>query len=260
VREFDIDGYRCDVAGAVPSDFWNAAIDSVETIKPVMMLAEDAQPEMHDVGFDLTYAWPYYAGLKMVWEEGVPVGSLATQVTSTLEQLPGESTRLRFTTNHDETMWDATPPQLFDGLEGAKAAFVLTTSMPGTPLVYNGQELGVADTVSFFDRTPYEWAGEDPSITSFYRDYLTFYRSSPALQEGDLEILTPDADDVLVYRRSTGDEELLLAVNVRDARVAVDLPSEYADASLEHVLTGETVDGPTLSLDGYGFRILRPQS
>jgi glycosidase len=256
VREFNIDGYRCDVAGAVPSDFWENAIDSVETHKEVLMLAEDAQPEMHEVGFDYTYAWPYYDRLKHVWEEKTPVSTLATQADTTLANLPGAAKRLRFTTNHDETMWDATPPELFGGLEGSKAAFVLTTSLPGVPLVYNGQELGVADTVSFFSRTPYDW-GQQPEIRSFYRDYLNLYRNSPALREGSFEVHTPDADDVLVYERATDDETMLAAVNVRDTSATVPVPDAYTDASLTNALTGETVDGETMSLGAYGYRLLR---
>jgi glycosidase len=259
VREFDVDGYRCDVAHAVPLDFWNAAIDSVESIKPVLMLAEAAEPEMHEVGFDYTYAWPYYGALKTVWEEDVPVGRLATQVDTTLDNLPGAGERLRFTTNHDETMWDATPPELFGGLEGSKAAFVLTTTMPGTPLVYNGQELGVADTVSFFARTPYDW-GQDPSIETFYRDYLTLYRNSPALHHGELNVLTPEAEDVLVYSRVAENSEMVVAVNVRDEAATVPVPSGYAEASLVDAVTGEALAADSLALDGYGYRLLRVES
>jgi len=256
VREFNIDGYRADVAGAVPLDFWENAIDSVETHKEVLMLAEDAQPEMHEVGFDYTYAWPYYDRLKQVWAEKRPVSTLATQVDSTLANLPRAAERLRFTTNHDETMWDATPPELFGGLEGSKAAFVLTTSLPGVPLVYNGQELGVADTVSFFSRTPYDW-GEQPEILGFYRDYLNLYRNSPALQEGSFEVHTPDAEDVLVYERATDEETMLAAVNVRDTSQSVPVPEAHADASLTNALTGETMEGETMSLGAYGYRLLR---
>ena len=256
VREFDVDGYRCDVAGAVPSDFWNAAIDSVEKVKPVLMLAEDAQPEMHEVGFDYTYAWPYYDRLKQVWAEGVPVGSLATQVDTTLDNLPGAAERLRFTTNHDETMWDATPPELFGGMEGSKAAFVLSMTMPGTPLVYNGQELGVSDTVSFFARTPYDW-DQDASITAFYQQSLTLFRSSPALQDGDLEVLTPGAEDVLVYSRATDSREMVVAVNVREDAKTVAVPSAYSDASLVNAVSGESVETDSLDLGAYGYRLLR---
>lgn len=256
VREFNIDGYRCDVAGAVPRDFWENAIDSVETHKEVLMLAEDAHPDMHEVGFDQTYAWPFYSTLKRVWDEDAPVRALATQVDTTLANLPTGARRLRFTTNHDETMWDAPPPALFDGLEGSKAAFVLAASMPGAPLVYNGQELGVTDSVSFFARTPYDWT-QDPAIENFYQDYLTLYRNSPALQEGSLTVHTPQAEDVLVYERATDDARMLVAVNVRDSATTVPVPDAYADASLTNALTGASVEGETLSLEGYGYRLLR---
>jgi len=259
VREFDVDGYRADVAHAVPLDFWEAAIDSVETIKPVLMLAEAAEPEMHEVGFDYSYAWPYYGQLKQVWEEGDPVSSLATQVDTTLDDIPGAGRRLRFTTNHDETMWDATPPELFDGLAGSSAAFVLTTTLPGTPLVYNGQELGVADTVSFFARTPYDW-DQAPSIEAFYRSYLNLYRNSPALHHGELNILTPEAEDVLVYSRATEDSEMLMAVNVRDETATVAVPSGYGGQTLVDARSGERVTADSLSLGAYGYRLLRVDS
>jgi glycosidase len=184
------------------------------------------------------------------------VGSLATQIDTTLENLPGAAERLRFTTNHDETMWDATPPELFGGLEGSKAAFVLSMTMPGTPLVYNGQELGVADTVSFFARTPYDW-DQDASITDFYRQSLALFHDRPALQHGTLEVLTPGAEDVLVYSRATDDREMVVAVNVRDTAKTVAVPSGYSDASLVDVVTGDAVGADSLDLGAYGYRLLR---
>ncbi len=256
VREFNIDGYRCDVAHAVPLDFWENAIDSVETHKEVLMLAEAAEPEMHDVGFDQTYAWPFYGALKRVWEEEAPVRTLATQADTTLANLPGAAKRLRFTSNHDETMWDAPPPALFDGLEGSKAAFVLAASMPGAPLVYNGQELGVTDSVSFFARTPYDWTRQ-PEIRDFYHEYLTLYRDSPALQHGSMEVHTPEAEDALVYERKTEDETMLVAVNVRDASATVSVPDAYTDASLTDALSGAAVNGSAMELGPYGYRLLR---
>ena len=256
VREFNIDGYRADVAHAVPLDFWENAIDSVEAHKEVLMLAEAAEPEMHEVGFDQTYAWPFYGALKRVWAEGAPVRSLATQVDTTLDNLAPSARRLRFTTNHDETMWDAPPPVLFDGIEGSKAAFVLATTMPGAPLVYNGQELGVTGSVSFFARTPYDWT-QTPEIRDFYREYLTLYGESPALRTGTLTVHTPQAEDVLVYERTTDTDSLLVAVNVRDASTEVTVPEGYAGQSLTDALTGTAVEGETMTLDAYEYHILR---
>jgi glycosidase len=256
VEEYNIDGFRCDVAHQVPLDFWNDAIDTLETVRPVLMLAEAAEPEMHSVGFDLTYAWPFYGTIKRVWEEGAPVSELITQADTTLEDLPGPSKRLRFTTNHDETAWDAPPTEIFGGEEGAEAAFVLATSMPGVPLIYNGQELGIQDTISFFEATPYDWSTQNET-RSFYANYVAFYAESEALRNGDYEVLTPDAEDAVILSRSAGDEELLVLVNVRDKAVDMQIPAEYTEETLVDVLTGQSVPGMDLTLDPYAYHILR---
>ena len=259
VEAYDIDGYRCDVAHQVPLDFWEAAIDSVEAIKPVLMLAEAAEVEMHDQGFDLTYAWPFYGTLKAVWE-GDPLRTLLTQADTTLANLPPQARRLRFTTNHDETMWDATPPEIFGGQEGAKSAFVLASTMPGIPLLYNGQELGIADTVSFFASTPYDWSqAENSEITAFYSDVLNLYRSSTALRHGALEVHTPEAEHAALYTRSSDDETMVVAVNVRGSAQTLSLPSDLHDQPLTDAFSGETVSATTLSLPPYGYRIFRAE-
>lgn len=260
VREYNIDGYRCDVAHQVPLDFWEAAIDSVESIRPVLMLAEAAEPEMHAVGFDQTYAWPGYGALKHVWENDAPVSELMVQTDTTLEDLPGPSKRLRFTTNHDETAWDASPLDIFGGKEGSKAAFVLASSLPGAPLVYNGQELAVDDTVSFFEATPYDWSTpRSETLVSFYTAYLTAYNDSEALRHGDFEVLTPEAEDAVLFSRSTPEEEILVAVNVRDSEATVDLPSGYHGRTMVDVMTGETVEGESIDLGAYDYHVLRVQ-
>lgn len=255
VEEYNIDGFRCDVAHQVPLDFWDTAIDSVEAVRPVLMLAEAAEPEMHTVGFDLTYAWPGYGAIKGVWE-GNPASSFLTQADTTLEDLPGASQRLRFTTNHDETAWDEPPTEVFGGIEGSKAAFVLATSVPGAPLIYNGQELGVEDTISFFEATPYDWSQES-EVRDFYTDYLQFYSTSAIMKAGAFEVLTPDAKDAVLISRTTDDGELLIAVNVRDREASLSLPDAYAGNTLTDVLTGETVSGDAISLAPHGYHILR---
>ncbi len=48
IREFDIDGYRCDVAGMVPLDFWETALEKMLKIKSdIFMLAEWQRPRLH---------------------------------------------------------------------------------------------------------------------------------------------------------------------------------------------------------------------
>ncbi len=66
VKEVDIDGYRCDVAGFVPLDFWNNARKELDAIKPVFMLAEGDSRDLHAEAFDMTYAWGWYDAVHQI--------------------------------------------------------------------------------------------------------------------------------------------------------------------------------------------------
>src|SRR5436190_12262080 len=71
IREFDLDGFRCDVAGEVPTDFWEHARAELEKIKPeLVMLAEAAKPDLLVRAFDLDYAWPFYGTMADVITNG----------------------------------------------------------------------------------------------------------------------------------------------------------------------------------------------
>jgi len=64
VKEIDIDGFRCDVAGMVPTEFWELAVAKLQSIKSVFMLAEWEEPELLDKAFHADYNWSLYHILK----------------------------------------------------------------------------------------------------------------------------------------------------------------------------------------------------
>jgi glycosidase len=223
VEEVGIDGYRADVAEMVPMDFWREAIAELRSVKPVIMLAEGADPELHAAGFDITYAWNTYHVLKEVWG-GAPVDTLHAILAAEREAYPPGAGRLRFTTNHDETAWDDTPLALFGGTEGAQAAAVIAFSLPGIPLIYNGQEVGDTQRLPLFEQVPIEW-DRDPTMRRFYERLLAERADRPALHRGGYEPVPHAASaDVLAFRRAAEGDTALVLVNVRDRGAAVDLP------------------------------------
>ena len=73
LREFDLDGFRCDVAGEVPTDFWENARVELEQIKPdIVMLAEAHKAELQVKAFDLDYSWPLHSALTNVLQGRAP--------------------------------------------------------------------------------------------------------------------------------------------------------------------------------------------
>ena len=71
VKDVGVDGFRADVAGGVPADFWEEARAAMDKVNPnVIMLAESDVPEHHLKAFDISYNFPYYAALQAVVVNG----------------------------------------------------------------------------------------------------------------------------------------------------------------------------------------------
>ena len=158
LKEFGIDGFRVDVAGFIPYDFWREAVPALRAAVPrrILLLAEWGDLEMHRVGFDLTYAWDSYDRLKAVWK-GAPASTFVQGELPDMKAMPPGGMRMRFTTNHDKTAWDDPPVKIFGPGAGARAAFVAMALLPGRPLLYNGQEVESPQKLRLFEREPIAW-------------------------------------------------------------------------------------------------------
>jgi len=252
--DFDLDGYRMDVAHFIPPDFWreaNAALRAA-TRRPIMLLAEAGGLEMHRVGFDLTYSWDGYGRLKAVWR-GAPAYALVAAEIADMRAMPPGGMRMRFTTNHDETAWDNPPVILFGGNAGARAAFVAAALLPGRPLLYDGQEVESPQKLGLFERDSVVWGQPHAAETrAFYRRVLDLTRRDRAFTVDSLQgIATSDSSSVIGYRR--GNAVVLVNARNREVRFSV---TGFDVAGARDLLTRRTVHGDTLVLPAYGAVVL----
>ena len=252
LREYNLDGFRVDVAGFVPYDFWREAVPALRRAVPrrILLLAEWGDLEMHRVGFDLTYGWDGYSKLKAVWN-GDSASTFVRQAMVEADSMPPGGMRLRFTTNHDETSWDKPPVAIFGGSAGARAAFVAMALMPGRPLMYNGQEVESPQVLNLFEHQPVAW--DQPGAAdarSFYARVVQLARDSTIVGEPLTPIETNVPRDVISYAR--GDVAVL--VNTRNKNLRFALPR--ANGASDLVVSG-TQQGDTVALGPYGVRVLR---
>lgn len=253
--EYGIDGYRVDVAGFVPYDFWREALPQLRSSVPrrILLLAEWADLEMHRVGFDLSYAWDSYSRLKELWN-GAPASRFVELELAELAKMPPGGMRLRFTTNHDETAWDNPPVFRFQGPVGARAAFVAMALLPGRPLLYNGQEVESPQKLGIFEKEAIVWNQPDAAAArGFYRRIVELARTEPALLTTDFHLVQTSApSDVIAYRRGG----LVVLVNPRNRPVTFTLPGLDLRGARE-LLTGEAVPAGSMGLPAFGARILQ---
>jgi glycosidase len=254
--EANVDGFRCDYADGVPFDFWSEAITTLRAIpnRTIIMLAEGDRTDHFDAGFDMNFAWDYYTGLKNVFA-GQPAFSLNAISSNEYAGVPTGKQKLRFTTNHDQSAWEAAPPSLFGGVQEATAATVAMTFMQGVPLMYTGQETGRASTTPFFSNSPIDW-NANASMVNAYREIYSVYAESDAARKGIITLYS--ANDALIVERVYQGEHLLVVVNVRNNTVSVPMPAALQNTAWTEASTGATefISG-TMGMSPYQYKMLR---
>ncbi len=250
VREVDVDGFRCDVAGMVPETFWTPAIAHLRALKPgLFLLAEASDAWLGRAGFDASYAWEPYNGLKTAWETGDAAPFLAAALAE--QAAPPTAAPMHFITNHDETSWDTAAVDLWGGPDGMRAAMAAAYGLGGSLLIYNGQEAAAPQRMNLFEDETIDWTGPDlrPDIAR----WAALRAAHPALVAGRTEAL--GVDGAIAYSRTLGDSRVVVVVNPSREAHTVMLPAA-ADGLVDGFGHGPATR--TVALGSYGFRVFVP--
>ncbi len=216
-----VDGFRCDVAGGVPIDFWLQARAALQKSRPdLFMLAEAEDPKMH-LAFDMTYGWELHHLMNEVAQGKKPVTAFDAYFARQDSVYGRGAYRLYFTSNHDENSWNGSE---FERM-GANAfpMYVLAATARGSmPLLYTGQEVSLKKRLRFFEKDTVDWSG--PSLAPFYRAVFDLKHRQPALANGafggtQTAIRTDGGERVYAFERVRGDNVVVVALNFGDAPV-----------------------------------------
>ena len=231
VRDVGIDGFRCDVAGMVPNDFWIEARPKLDAVKEVIMIAEDDNPLQHAGPFDITYDWWTYQAMGRLAAGRLNPWAIQTILVNERLDFPAGSLRMRFSDNHDLCAWHK-PGMTRYGPAAARAAAVLTFALPGVPLIYNGQEIGNRTPLPLFEKLPICWSSDNGGIRELFTRLCRLRAENTAFRRGKLDyFLGYPPSGVLCFGRATGKNRLIVAVNCSNQsqhlewkRIRVDRP------------------------------------
>jgi len=259
VKSFGVDGYRCDAAGEVPTDFWKQARRSLEQVNPdILMLAEASKPEFLRGAFQLDYAWPLLFKLDDVLMHGAPACDLRKTIERQRAKFPEGALHMMISDDHDEDR-----AIVRYGVPGALAASALMFTMSGIPLLYNGME--AADTTpsagpALFETLKIYWQGSQihPEFRQFYEFMIPFRKEHSALWKGQVKwVHNSDEEHVLSYLRTSGDEELLVVINLSNTPFhgTVETDSGVWREVKVPLFHDSQAAPPSVSLDAFEFRI-----
>lgn len=270
LKDFKLDGFRCDAAGEVPTDFWESARKELDAVNPnVLMLAEASKPELLRSAFDIDYSWPLMAALNNVFEHGAPASSIDATIQHEQESFPRHAKHMRMFDDHDEQRALARY-----GEGGSLAAAALIFTLDGAPMIYNGMEAGdptESGAPALFEPLKVYWQAAEmrPQFPQFYNFIIPFREHDPALLHGEtIWLHNSDEAHVVSYIRHTADEELLVTINFGNTpfrgtvetsagswqEITLPTPGGHGKAS---AVSDRQVGIPALSLGSFEARIFQ---
>ena len=246
LTDIDVDGFRCDVAMEVPTDFWDEARPQLEAVKPeLFMLAEASKPELQKNGFDMGYNWPMkdlfseiaatsgqytYKGADGKVREFPEkhAADIKTLLDKQAQDYPKDTYLMNMVTNHDLNSWEGTEFERLGNLTGAFA--VLSYTLPGMPLIYTGQETGMNRAFEFFekDKAP-QWEPRNEYFT-FYQNLNKLKHSQEALaaglEGGEMVVYPTESPDLLIFSREQGDSKVVVLTNLGKEAAALNFTGD----------------------------------
>lgn len=266
VREFDIDGYRIDVAWGIKwrrPDFWPALRQALDRIKPEIVLIAEASardPYYYDNGFEVAYDWTDELGhwsMENVFDDKENISErLHAALTNDSKGFHENAIIFRFLNNNDTAERFITRY----GLDLTKVAAVMLLTLPGTPCIYTGQEVG-AEYEPYKTECPISWEDKH-GLRDYYKKLVSIRKNFPCMTSSNWERLKTDADDnVYVYLRvgQEGQESSIVMLNLsnEELEVEIDLPDGFK-TKLNDILSNEVIyaDTSKFRVGKYGAKIL----
>lgn len=260
VAEYDIDGYRCDVAGFVPRAFWHDVRVQLDSIKPVWMLAEWNARDLHDHAFDATYGWSFHEAMQKVRKGEMDAAGLKYTLAEWCNSTPLDDYQMLFTTNHDKNAWEGTLAEFFGPLY--EVFVVLTFTAEGIPLIYSGQEAGFDEPLAFFEKDTIIW--KKHYMEELFQALAHLKSSQPALWNGDAggkmwPLITDNEAHIYSFVRiKAGYPKVLVTTNLSDTTQAFTYRNSTPIGRYTSVFSNDTLflqQGTGVTLPAFGYEV-----
>ena len=231
VTEEGVDGFRCDVAGSVPVDFWEEAIPQLRAQKELFMLAEAWEPELlKGELFDMAYAWDGHHLLNGLAKGEKTVEDFNAYIDKISSQYEADDILMNFVTNHDENSWNGAIKERMG--EASELMTALSYTLKGMPLIYSGLEYDLDHRLKFFekDSIPKTKGGMWTLLEKLGKIKTTNSALHGGKEAASFNLETTNNKNILKFNRSKNGVKLTFIGNLSNEVQTVNMEGQALDA------------------------------
>lgn len=239
VTEFDVDGFRCDHAGhEIPLYFWEEVRAELGKTKDLLWLAEWDGARMH-LQFDLTYAWELLHITEDVGAGKKTADDVASWIERDTKEYGRKPFRMTMITNHDENSWSGTMFEKFGEGHKTFATFIFTAY--GIPMIYSGQEAGLAKRLKFFEKDNINWK-DSLGLQPFYKQLTSLKKQNVALWAGEFggaTVRINQGPEIYAFKRTKDSNTVIGILNFTGKEQSFNLLDETVAGTYKDYFTGK---------------------
>lgn len=235
VTDFDIDGFRADLAHLTPLPFWINARKVLSNVKTDLTWLAETEDINYYEAFDIIYAWKWMHATENFVKHNHDLSSLTRLLQQQQKELPPAALQLYFTGNHDENSWNGTEYEKYGVYAKAFAVFNYTYGN-SAPLIYSGQENPLMKRLKFFEKDLIDWKPL-PGLHDFYKTLISFHKND--LAGAELHFLHLQKN-VLAYSRKKDNKEVLVFLNLDTENASIRFHG-IAGVNYKNIFTGENI-------------------
>ncbi|MBQ4566333.1 MAG: alpha-glycosidase [Oscillospiraceae bacterium] len=218
VEEFDIDGWRLDVASEVDDGFWRAFRKAVKEVKPDALLIgevwESARHWLQGDMFDSAMNYDLRKHCELFFARGrIDAFAFSGRLTDMLLRYKQQITpaQMNLLDSHDVSRFLS----LCGGdLQKYKSAVLFQLCFPGMPTIFYGDEQGIEGVLEEEYRRPMPWDGGDRGLYDFFRRAISLRRELLPLRSGNFRILSAEQGSrFLAFAREYQNQRVTVYIN-----------------------------------------------
>lgn len=262
IKEFDIDGWRLDVANEVDHPFWREFRTAVKEVKPdLYILGEiwhDSMPWLRGDQFDAVMNYPFKTNvLNLLAKGNINSRQFVENMSKVYYSYPKNVFDVTFNLvgSHDT-------PRILTECSGnvkmAKQVFTLLLTYMGTPCIYYGDEIGLTGGQDPDCRNCMIWDTErhNSELKNHIRTLISLRKKEQLLANvGAIRFLIPKEDDgIFGYRKYTESKSVVVLLNPISSEQI--FPLETGDNPNVIYCCEAEIDSAQIRLGEYGFCIL----
>lgn len=228
ISEFDIDGWRLDVANEISFDFWKDFSKEVRSVKEDIYIlgeiwfnsAKWINPGYFDAVMNYTIGFPIK---EMFLEHKITAKSMTEKLFSSMMKYSDIHNKVGFNLidSHDTLR----VLNIANGnKQSVKNAFTFLFLLKGSPMIYYGTEVGVFGVEDPFGREPMIWNEDviDYDLLNFYRKLIKFRKNlKNFLKECTMEYVSEKNYELWKFK-ANGHKDLLVYYNKSKNNISID--------------------------------------